>query len=84
MSFLKTLVIQKKEGIEQHRKQECSKAAKIKGKVYLLMVKKLALKFLLVCTCGNFLVPVFVAAYTVNNLDLGNNCLVPQHQQGKG
>ena len=72
-------MIQKKEGIEQHRKQECSKAAKIKVKVYLLMVKNLALKFLLVCTCGYFLVPVFVAAYTVNNLDLGNNCLVPQH-----
>ena len=27
---------------------------------------------LLVCTFGNFLAPVLVAAHTVNNLDLGN------------
>ena len=27
---------------------------------------------LLVCTLGNFLAPVLVAAHTVNNLDLGN------------
>ena len=27
---------------------------------------------LLVCTFGNFLTPVLVAAHTVNNLDLGN------------
>ena len=27
---------------------------------------------LLVCTYGNLLVPVLVAAHTVNNLDLGN------------
>ena len=26
----------------------------------------------LVCTFGNFLAPVLVAAHTVNNLDLGN------------
>ena len=30
------------------------------------------LSFLLVCTFGNFLGPVLVAAHTVNNLDLGN------------
>ena len=27
---------------------------------------------LLVCSFGNFLVPVLVAAHTVNNLDLGD------------
>ena len=27
---------------------------------------------LLVCTFGNFLAPVLVAAHTVNNLDLGD------------
>ena len=27
---------------------------------------------LLVCTFGNFLAPVLVAAHTMNNLDLGN------------
>ena len=30
------------------------------------------LSFLLVCTFGNFLGPVLVAAHTVNNLDLGS------------
>ena len=27
---------------------------------------------LLVCTFGNFFAPIFVAAHTVNNLDIGN------------
>ena len=30
------------------------------------------LGFLLVCAFGNFLVPILVAAHTVNNLDLDN------------
>ena len=34
--------------------------------------KKANLGCLLVCTFGNFLAPVLVAAHIVNNLDLGN------------
>ena len=47
------------------------------------MVKELGLGYLLVCTCGNFLAPILVAANIDNNVDLGNHCLVAQHEQNE-
>ena len=51
---------------------------------YLLVVKELGLGYLLVCTCGNFLAPILVAANIDNNVDLGNHYLVAQHDQNEG
>ena len=34
--------------------------------------------------CVLFFVSVLVAAHTVNNLDLGNDCLATQHERDEG